>query len=164
VSDRPNLFSPSFEPPEDTEGFRALRARVGRQAGCEGLGASVYELPPGEAICPYHFHLANEEMLVVVSGRPSLRVVDGWRELMPGDVVAFPAGPEGAHQVVNRSPEPARVLAIGEMNAPEVVVYPDSRKVGTFERPPGSGEPGLQRFLPEDAAVGFWEGEEAPGG
>jgi uncharacterized cupin superfamily protein len=164
VSARANVFSPEFEPERDLDGFRCSRARVGRQAGCEQLGASVYELPPGGAMFPYHFHLANEELLIVLRGRPSLRSPDGWRELAEGEVVSFPAGATGAHQVANRSDSVARVLVIAEMNAPELAVYPDSGKVGAFEVAPGHPEDGLELFLPEAAAVGFWDGEQAPGG
>jgi uncharacterized cupin superfamily protein len=163
VSDRPNAYSPSFEPHDEAEGFRCSRARLGRQAGSERLGASLYELPPGQTPWPYHFHLANEELMIVMSGEPSLRTPSGWRLLSEGEVVSFPAGEEGAHQVVNRSSAAVRVLIISEMNAPEVGLYPDSGKVGAFEVPPGRADDGLELFLPAEAAVDYWEGERAPG-
>ena len=136
----PNVFEPDFDPTDgsDQPGFIHRRARVGRQAGTGRLGASVYELPPGEALCPYHWQAANEEMIIVLSGRPSIRTPDGWRELDEGDLVPFPRGPEGAHQVANRSEEATRVLMLSELNGPEVIVYPDSDKTGVLSRPPGT--------------------------
>ena len=135
-----NIFEPDFDPADavDRPGFTRRRARVGRQAGAEHIGASVYELPPGEALCPYHWHAGNEEMVIALSGNPSIRTPDGWRQLEPGEVVPFPRGAEGAHQVANRSDEEARVLLLGELNGPDVILYPDSEKVGAMSRPPGS--------------------------
>jgi uncharacterized cupin superfamily protein len=162
---RANVFEPDLEPgPDDPPGFRTRGAEVGRQAGSRRLGASLYELPPREALCPYHWHEANEEMAIVLSGRPSIRTPAGWRELELGELVSFPRGRDGAHQVMNRSDETARVLMVSEMNAPELVVYPDSNKAGVRSRAPGSAHSSdeiLARFRFEDA-VDYWEGEQPP--
>ncbi len=122
----PNIEKAEFDEPRDREGFRVRRALVGRQAGAVKLGASLWELPPGEAAYPYHFHLGEEEMVVVLSGTPTLRTPQGTRTLSPGDVVAFPAGPDGAHRVSNADAEPARVLLISEMNFPEIAEHVDT--------------------------------------
>lgn len=159
----PNLFHPEFEPPQPDRGFRHRRARLGRQAGARRLGASLYELPPGEAAFPYHAHTANEEMLIVVAGRPSLRTPQGWRELDEGEVVAFPTGEEGAHQVANRSERPVRVLMLSEMIAPEVSVYPDSGKLAACTRAPGGQGAGGMWFFRRDDEVPYLEGEPPPG-
>jgi uncharacterized cupin superfamily protein len=136
----PNIFQPDFDPADDTDqpGFVNRRARIGRQVGADRLGASVYELPPRQALCPYHWEAGNEEMVIVLSGRPSIRTPEGWRELDPGEVVSFPRGPEGAHQVANRGDEESRVLMLSELNGPAVSVYPDSDKTGVLSRPPGA--------------------------
>jgi uncharacterized cupin superfamily protein len=159
----PNIFEPSFDDSSEHTGFKGRRARLGRQAGAERLGASLYELPPGQARWPYHAHLANEELLIVIRGRPHLRGPDGWRQLAEGEVVSFPVGERGAHQVQNRTDEPVRILMVSEMNAPEIALYPDSDKVGALGRAPGSRAKGLQLYLRRDAGVDYWEGEEPPG-
>ena len=159
-----NLYEPEFDQSSDREGFTCRRAKLGAQAGAERLGASLFEIPPGQATYPYHAHFGNEEMLIVISGRPSLRTESGWRELEPGEVVAFRVGLEGAHQVMNRGEELARVLVVSEMNAPEVSVYPDSGKVLAGTRPPGGVEGAddlFATFRREDAAD-YWEGEDPP--
>jgi uncharacterized cupin superfamily protein len=161
-----NIFEPDFDPADATDepGFTRRRARVGRQAGSRNLGASVYEIPAGEALCPYHWQAANEEMIVALSGRPCIRTPEGWRQLEPGELVPFPRGPEGAHQVANRTDEVTRVLLLSEMNGPEVVVYPDSGKTGVLSRPPG-GAPAegevdsVFRFGDE---VDYFHGEQPP--
>ena len=157
-----NVLEPDFDSNSDRPGFAYRGAKVGRQAGAEKLGATLYELPQGEAICPYHAHLANEEMAIVLAGSPSVRTPAGWRELTPGEVVPFPAGAEGAHQIANFGPEEARVLMISEMNHPEIALYPDSGKVMTREQPPGTPATGYRKLFRDSDAVDYWEGEEPP--
>jgi uncharacterized cupin superfamily protein len=157
-----NLFDPEFDATSDRAGFAWRRAQLADQAGSERLGASLYELEPGSAPFPLHYHHGNEELLVVIAGSPSLRTPASERELATGEVVAFPVGERGAHQVVNRSSEPARVLIVSEMNAPDVVVRPESGKLSAFTRPPGgSGAGGHDVFFQRDAAE-FWDGEDPP--
>jgi uncharacterized cupin superfamily protein len=117
----PNVFEPDWDSGRDEAPFRWRRARLGRQAGARDLGASLFEVPPGGATFPLHAHYANEEMIVVLAGRLSLTRPDGAVEgLEPGDVVACPAGREGAHRLDNTSDEPARVLIVSTMRAPEI--------------------------------------------
>jgi uncharacterized cupin superfamily protein len=157
-----NVFEPEFDAEQDRPGFTWRRARLGRQAGAEHLGASLFELPPGQAAFPLHYHHANEELLVVVAGEPILRTNDGERTLAEGEVVAFPRGAAGAHQIVNRSGEPVRFLVVSEMNAPEIVVYPDTGKIFARDTPPG-GDPVTDggSFFTRDA-VDYLEGEPQP--
>jgi uncharacterized cupin superfamily protein len=77
----------------------------------------------GGAVSPYHLHHGNEELLVVLSGRPRLRDPDGTRRLEPGAVVSFLPGPSGAHRISNPGPAPARVLIISTMHFPEVAEH-----------------------------------------
>ncbi len=115
-----------FEPEWDGQRGSNRIARLAAAAGSQRLGASVAELTPGTLSSPYHFHHANEELLIVLSGTPELRMPDGLRELQPGQVVSFPRGPEGAHRLRNASSEPCRLLFISEMNFPDIVSYPDT--------------------------------------
>ncbi len=155
----PNVFQPQFDEPREQPGFNVRRARVGRQAGSQRLGASVWDLPPGQSAYPYHAHLGEEELIVVLSGRPSLRTPEGWSELEPGDVVAFPRGKDGAHQLANRGADPVRFLALSTNGEPDIVLYPDAGKVGVGERrPDGSG---LSAFFFADQAVDYWDGVDA---
>jgi uncharacterized cupin superfamily protein len=125
----PNLFDPEWDAERDAPPFRWQRARLGRQAGSRDLGASLFEVPPGAATFPLHIHHANEELLFVLAGRPTLRTPDGERELSEGEVVSFPAGREGGHAVDNHSEETVRFLVVSTMHAPEVNEFPE---LGTF--------------------------------
>ncbi len=157
-----NLFKPDFEDTSDRPGFGWQRAALGRQAGAKRLGASLFALPPGQAAFPLHYHLGNEEMLVVIAGRPSLRRLDDERELASGEVVSFPRGESGAHQVVNRSDEEARILLISEMNAPEIVVRPESGKLSARGSPPGGRGEGMHKVFRQSDEVSLWEDEAPP--
>jgi uncharacterized cupin superfamily protein len=158
-----NVFEPEFDETSEKEGFAWKRAGLGRQAGSERLGASLFELEPGQAAFPLHYHLGNEELLIVVAGTPTLRTKDGERQLAEGEVVSFPRGERGAHQVVNRSDGLARILMVSEMIAPEIVVRPESGKLSAFGRPPGGRGEGMHEVFFEHDSVPFWEGEEPPG-
>ena len=119
-------MSNAFEPEWQGERGGNRIARLGAAAGSQRLGASIVELASGTLSSPYHFHHANEEMLIVLSGTPELRTPDGLRELQPGEVISFPSGPEGAHRVRNTSSEPCRLLFISELNFPDILSYPDT--------------------------------------
>jgi uncharacterized cupin superfamily protein len=100
--------------------------RLGPRAGADELGVTLYELDPGGAVSPYHAHHANEELLLVLSGRPALRTPVGIQRLESGDLVGFPRGPAGAHRIFNPSDEAARVLVFSTMRWPEIADYPDT--------------------------------------
>jgi uncharacterized cupin superfamily protein len=156
----PNIYKPKFDEPREQEGFRVRRARLGRQAGSQDLGASLWEIPPGEAAYPYHWHAGEEEMIVVLTGTLRLRTPEGWSTLGEGELVSFPIGEEGAHQLVNDGPETARMLSLSTQLGAEICVYPDSGKVGAFDdRPDGIG---LAKLFRLDDAVDYWEGEPPP--
>jgi uncharacterized cupin superfamily protein len=125
-----NLSADEWDRVEDRDGWRSKDAWVGARLGAELIGGSLYELESGDRLWPYHLHHANEEWLIVVRGAPTLRTPDGERVLREGDVVVFPRGKSGAHQVSNRTDEAIRVLMLSSMLVPDLVEYPDSGKVG----------------------------------
>jgi uncharacterized cupin superfamily protein len=138
----------------DPEGFRAGMARFGASIGATMLGGSLYELPPGQSNCPYHYEYGNEEWLVVLEGKLAVRHPGGEEELEPGDVVCFPVGPEGAHRLTNRTDATVRVLMLSTLFEPSVAVYPDSDKIGVW--------PGDQRdhvMVRRESNVDYWDGE-----
>ncbi len=156
----PNINDPEFDEPREHPGFRCQRARLSRQAGSERLGLSLWELPPGEAAYPYHFHYTEEELVVVLAGAPSLRTPKGWRELREGEVVAFPRGERGGHQLVNRTDATVRFLGFSTSGEPDVVIYPDSGKLGAYERLPQGG--GLRAMFRLSDTVDYHDGEQPP--
>jgi uncharacterized cupin superfamily protein len=116
----PDIYEPEWETPA---GWPLRGARVAHAAGATELGVTVYELPRGSAISPYHVHHGNEELLVVLSGTPTVRTPAGERVLAAGAVVAFPRGADGAHKVSNAAERPARVLLVSTMHFPEIAEH-----------------------------------------
>ena len=139
----------------DPAGYRAGMARFGRQIGAEMLGGTVYELPPGQSNCPYHYEYGNEEWLIVLQGRLTLRHPGGEDELEPGEVVCFPVGPDGAHKLTNRSDKTVRVLMLSTRVEPAVAVYPDSDKIGVWPDPDRRDHVIVRR----ESAVDYFDGE-----
>jgi uncharacterized cupin superfamily protein len=139
----------------DPDGYNAGYYRFGDDIGGAMLGATIYELPPGESNCPYHYEYGNEEWLVVLAGRLSVRHPGGEQELEPGDTVAFVNGPAGAHRLTNRGDGTVRVLMVSTKVEPNAAVYPDSDKIGLW---PGDDRDKLM-VRRADANVDYWEGE-----
>jgi len=140
--------------PGDPDGYHAGDVSVGRAIGARLLAGRLYELPEGQANCPYHYELGDEEWLLVLAGTLTVRHAEGEDDLGPGDVVCFPAGPAGAHKLTNRGAEPVRMLMLSTRTNPAVAVYPDSDKIGVFT------EDGADAIMVRRAAgVDYWEGE-----
>ena len=125
----PNVFGDGWEHESDEEWAAGRSARVARG---EQLGATVYEIGPGRTSGFYHFHHGAEELLVVLRGRPTLREREGERQLEEGDVVLFSVGPDGAHQLLNRTDAPVRYLFVATRPSPEAVEYPDTRQLSVM--------------------------------
>ena len=116
---------------------------------------TVYDLPPGQTICPYHFHWGDEEWLVVVSGTPTVRTPSGEQTLEPGDLVCFPVGPDGAHRVHNPSDDAARVALFPNKHEFGIIEYPDSDKIGVW----GRHDESLDHVIRRSPDLDYWDGE-----
>jgi uncharacterized cupin superfamily protein len=156
---RVNLTDPETTiDPDDPPGHRAEMYRFGTELGARATGASLYVIAPGEGGSPYHYEHGEEEWLLVLEGRPSVRTPDGITELEPLDVVFFPTGPEGAHEIRNERDVPARVLMWSNLVVPTATSYPDSDKIGIW-----TGDPADDVIVPRSAAVGYWHGHPGVG-
>jgi uncharacterized cupin superfamily protein len=129
-----NVFGDQWDELDDWSGGGAKSKHLVERG--PQLGATVYELGPGNSIV-YHFHHGSEELLIVLRGRPTLRTPDGERQLKEGEVVHFPVGPDGAHGLRNDNDEPARYVVAGIRVFPEVAEYPDLHQI-TAQAPTGS--------------------------
>jgi uncharacterized cupin superfamily protein len=153
---RVNLSQAQFDYPDtDPDGFVGGMVRPGPEFGATKTGLSSYELPPGQALCPYHYEWGEEEWLLVTEGRPTLRDPDGEHELQPMDLVFFPIGPEGAHKVQNDTAEPVRFLMFSNLVYPTATVYPDSDKIGMWTDADKSDSHMARR----SASLDYYDGE-----
>lgn len=150
-----NLHGDRWDEPRDRDGWRIREAFVGHHIGGELLGATMVEVEPGSRMWPYHTHYANEEWAIVLRGAPTLRTPEGEQVLQEGDVVCFPRGEQGAHQISNRTDSPIRVLMLSSMVAPDVVHYLDTDKVGA-----SSVEGKGIMLARRGPTLDYWEGED----
>ena len=132
----------------------AGRLDVASAAGSSETAMYIYDIAPGASSCPYHYEYA-EEWLLVVDGTVSVRTPDGECTLDRGDLVRFPAGPAGAHKVMNRADSSARTLLFSPSRVPAVSVYPDSNKIGVW-----SSESTDNLIFVRDTAVPWSHGED----
>ena len=150
-----NLNGDEWDRTEEREGWKSRDAWVGHHIGAELIGGSMYELEPGDRLWPFHTHHANEEWAIVLRGAPTLRTHEGEQTLREGDVVSFPRGKDGAHQIRNDTDEPVRVLMLSTLIAPDIVEYLDTGKVGA--RSVAGERIMLARPGPEEE---YWAGED----
>ncbi|HKY32276.1 MAG TPA: cupin domain-containing protein [Candidatus Polarisedimenticolia bacterium] len=157
-----NVEQVPWEEESHGDRYRMRRRHMGLAAGSRRLGLSLYELPPGGCSWPYHYHLANEEAILVLRGKGTLRLAGRTLEVRAGDYIVLPAGEAGAHQLINEADASFEFLCFSTMQEPDVSVYPDSGKIGVFAGSAPGGdreERTLTAFLPLSAGVGYWEGE-----
>jgi uncharacterized cupin superfamily protein len=154
----PNVFADEWERDVSHGPFGIRGSRVGAAAGAERLGASVYELAPGKRNLPYHAHFGIEELLIVLSGSPKLRSPAGERQLAPGEVVAFAAGRDGAHQLINEGDSAVRYVMVSTTAPADLVEYPDSNKIAAMGG--GFRAPGAVSYMLSAAQqLGYFDGE-----
>src|SRR5204862_7149709 len=150
-----NLNADGWDRTEEREGWRFKDAWVGAHTDAELIGASMYEVEPGNKQGPFHTHHANEEWVIVLRGEPTLRTHEGEQQLREGDVLAFPRGKEGAHQIRNDTDAPVRVLMLSTLIAPDIVEYLGTGKIGARSV---AGERII--FARPGPELEYWEGED----
>ena len=143
-----NIVSADLQRQERAPLYDTLCASLAAGSAAVKLGASIDIVAPGKRGCPYHFHLAQEEMFVIIEGNGSLRVAGEMLPVPAGDVIFIPPGPDYPHQLINTSHAPLKLLSISTQESPELCVYPDSGKYGGFRPGPRAGaargrQPGL---------------------
>jgi uncharacterized cupin superfamily protein len=115
------------QPWDEVEDEARKRTRwFGHPFGADKLGASLIELLPGAPGWALHMHYGVEEMFFVLAGTPTVRTPEGEETLAPGEVVYFPEGVDGLHDLSNPADEPARLIAISTKRFPDVVAYPEA--------------------------------------
>jgi uncharacterized cupin superfamily protein len=149
-----NLFAAELaHDADDPDGYHAGYAKLGPPIGADMLAGTIYELPPGQSNCPYHYE-SDEEWLIVLEGNLTVRHPGGEEVLDPGDLVCFPAGPDGAHKLTNRGEVRVKMLLVSTRQMPAVAVYPDSDKIGVFTEDSRD-----KIMVRRESGVDYWDGE-----
>jgi uncharacterized cupin superfamily protein len=131
---RMNIDEAEAEHSIDPGQYETTLYELGDLIGARKLGYWMVELAPGKRFCPLHAHQLEEEMFLVWEGSPTIRTPRGSFVCRPGDVIAFPVGDRGAHQLLNASDKPCKVFLLGMDEPEDVCHYPDSDKVSMAGR------------------------------
>ena len=135
------------------EGYEYFRRKFVPFGAAKQTQVCVYEIPPGKAAYPYHFHHKTEETFYIISGTGFLRTPEGEREVRGGELIFFPAGEEGAHKLTNMSDTENLVYIDFDVTHDlDVAVYPDSDKIGVWGM-------GINQMYPKSANVDYYDGE-----
>lgn len=110
--------------------FSAIRKRLGAASGARELGCSWYEVPPGKQAFPHHAHFGNEEAFFILSGEGVCRIGSETIRVFTGDFISFPRGQEHAHSITNTGNTPLRYIGFSTANDTDIVLYPESQKIG----------------------------------
>ena len=152
----------AFAPEGGSEKFAATIAPFGRQIGLSGLGVTYVTVEPGKRAFPFHNHLANDEMFVILEGEGTYRFGAGEHPVKAGDVCGAPkGGPDTAHQIINTGTATLRYLGISTSKDPEIVEYPDSGKFAAIGIAPGPHfmEAHLRHVGRRENGLDYWDGE-----
>ena len=135
------------------EGYEYFRRKFIPFGEAKNTLVSVYEIPPGKAAYPYHYHYKNEETFYILSGEGALKTPDGEKRVAAGDFLFFPTGPEGAHKLTNCSEKENLVyIDFDVVHDIDVAIYPDSDKIGVWGM-------GINEIYPRSADVDYYQGE-----
>lgn len=114
-----------YPPPHDALCSHVERRILGDRLGLSQFGVNLVRLPAGQASAQRHWHMHEDEFVMVLRGKLTLVTDTGEREVGPGMVAGFPAGVADGHHLINRSAEDAVYLEVGTRAAGEQCEYPD---------------------------------------
>jgi uncharacterized cupin superfamily protein len=146
--------------------FGFERRRLARAANGERVACNWYEVPPGQQAYPHHFHTATEESVYILDGKGAARIANERIPIAAGDYITFPTGPSHAHSIINTSDVPLRYLCISTVEATDVVIYPDSKKImitAHQDVPVQSDQasPWVSLIIADQPSLDYYEGESA---
>lgn len=107
--------------------------RLGDAGGLTQFGVNLVILEPGAKSSMRHWHLNEDEFVMVTEGACVLVMDSGETPMGPGDCAAFPAGVPDGHHFINRSNTVARFLVVGSRAPREVGTYSDHDLMVTTE-------------------------------
>jgi uncharacterized cupin superfamily protein len=156
-----NLQDLALEAVQEGNRFEARVAKAfGVRLGLFGVGATLYEVPPGKVACPFHRHHTTDEMFLILSGAGTYRYGEQRLAVHAGDCLGAPAGAE-AHQIINTGTEALRYLAVSNNTNADVIEFLDSGRIRI-----DIGATGHHRENATFAAggrlvpMGYWDGEQ----
>lgn len=99
--------------------------RLGDLGGLTQFGVNLVILAPGAKSSLRHWHLNEDEFVMVTQGECTLVQDAGPVIMRSGDCAAVPAGVADGHHFINHTDAEARFLVVGTKSVSEVATYPD---------------------------------------
>ena len=119
-------------------GIGADGANFTRAMGLTMLGASYFEVQPGESAFPFHVHYLEDEIIVILEGEGTYRFGDTSHKVSVGDVLGAPAGrAELAHQLTNTGTGILKYICVANQTDTNVVELPEHGVVRVHHRKAG---------------------------
>jgi uncharacterized cupin superfamily protein len=119
-------------------GIGADETNVSRPMGLTQLGASYFEVKPGESAFPFHVHYQEDELIYLIGGQGTYRFGDRSYAVKAGDILSAPAGrAEMAHQLTNSGSETLKYLCVSSLPEINVVELPEKGVLRISSRRPG---------------------------
>jgi uncharacterized cupin superfamily protein len=121
----PSIASTGYLPPYDRDVAGRSRVAVGAAGGLDQFGANLVRLEPGAWSSQRHWHMGEDELVVMLTGTLILVEEGSETPMHPGDIATFKAGVANGHHLQNRSNEIATFLAVGTDSETDICHYPD---------------------------------------
>ena len=137
------------------EGYEYNKYEVTKRKDFSQAYVCFYEIMPGKAAFPKHYHSYNTECFYIIDGEGVILGKDTEYLVKKGDIIVFPCGEEGTHKLINTSNvEKLVYLDVDTTNSPDIVHYVDSDKIGIIEHNISS------TFYRNNDDVDYFDGEE----
>ncbi|MGV8950420.1 MAG: cupin domain-containing protein [Cypionkella sp.] len=107
--------------------------RLGEAGVLTQFGVNLVTLQAGAMSSLRHWHLAEDEFVMITQGTCVLVQNAGETVMQVGDCASFPANTPDGHHFINRSDQPTSFLVVGSKAKHEVATYSDVDLVVTFE-------------------------------
>ncbi len=114
-----------YPAPHDAEMAGRSSLRVGDAGGLTQFGANIIILAPGAKSSLRHWHVEQDEFVMITEGACSLVDDNGPVEMKAGDCATFKADDGNGHHFVNHTDQEARFLVVGTRTATETAWYSD---------------------------------------
>lgn len=116
---------------KDAENFHARYRHLSESMGPQPykIGVAIEELMPGKQNNPAHYHMREEEHVLILEGELTVRIGKEFHVMTAGSYVRFPQGSPFEHCLYNHTDKVCRYIIIGDRDPHDVVIYPDSNKV-----------------------------------
>lgn len=114
-----------YPAPYDAQMKGRSSLRLGQAGGLTQFGVNLVMLEPGAPSSLRHWHLKEDEFVLVTEGPITLVTDEGETIMETGDAATFPAGEPNGHHFINPTDSPKAFLVVGTSIDGEEATYSD---------------------------------------